>query len=246
MTSVPGLQVANATLSYQQRPLFKDLSFTFAPATWTCLLGRSGCGKSSLLRLIAGLEAPDRPTLMVTDHRGNPLPPQGIAWMAQQDALLPWLNVMDNITIGARLRNTLDDTHRDQAHALLERLQLADRAKSRPNQLSGGQRQRVALARTLMQPAPIVLMDEPFSAVDAITRSELHALSIELLAERTVLMVTHDPREALRLSDDIYILASGQLEHLSTRKGQRPAELSLEERDALERHIMSQLGGIAP
>lgn len=169
---------------------------------WTCLLGESGVGKSTLLRTIAGLIARVAPTEIVD---GNGLDVDGrVAYMAQQDLLFPWLTAAQNVSVGARLRGERVDVAR--VHAILERAGVAGRADARPAELSGGERQRVALARTLMEERPIVLMDEPFSALDAITRMRLQDLAIDLLAERTVLMVTHDPFEALRMADSIHVL----------------------------------------
>jgi putative hydroxymethylpyrimidine transport system ATP-binding protein len=124
--------------------------------------------------------------------------------MGQQDLLLPWLSALGNVTLGARLRGERPD--RDRALSLLGRVGLADRADASPEALSGGMRQRVALARTLYEDRPIVLMDEPFSALDSLTRARIQALAAELLAGRTVLLITHDPWEACRLADVLLVL----------------------------------------
>ena len=127
-----------------------------------------------------------------------------LAWMAQQDLLLPWRDLLGNVGLGASLRGQVPALAR--ARAMIEAVGLAGREKARPAELSGGMRQRAALARTLMEDRPFVLMDEPFSAVDAPTRHRLQELSAKLLAGRTVLLVTHDPLEALRLADRILVL----------------------------------------
>ena len=125
--------------------------------------------------------------------------------MGQHDDLLPWLSVIGNVTLGARLRGA---TPGSRAGAGAARAGRSDEQKDRlPATLSGGQRQRAALARTLMEDRPVVLMDEPFSALDAITRARLQALAADLLAGRTVLLVTHDPLEALRLGHRIQVMA---------------------------------------
>ena len=167
----------------------------------TALLGPSGSGKSTLLRLAAGLLAAPG---AVTAEDGWPLAGR-IAWMAQQDLLVPWRDALGNVLLGQHLRGERPDA--DRARELLAAVGLssADSAKM-PTALSGGMRQRVALARTLMEDRPVVLMDEPFSAVDAPTRHRLQDLAARLLAGRTVLLVTHDPLEALRLSDRILVL----------------------------------------
>ena len=125
--------------------------------------------------------------------------------MGQQDNLLPWLTVLGNVMLGARLRGEPPDLA--GAEALLGRVGLIPQRDQRPATLSGGQRQRAALARTLMEDRPVVLMDEPFSALDAITRARLQVLAAQLLAGRTVLLVTHDPLEALRLGHRIHVMA---------------------------------------
>ncbi len=205
--ATPPLSVAitAARLSFGGKPLFEGLDLTLEPGAVTCLLGPSGVGKTTLLRLIAGLAEPEPPTTVTTGD-GQPLANR-IAYMAQQDLLLPWLNVLDNVLLGVTLRGerrTPDLTA--EAHSLLARVGLQGRENDRPAALSGGQRQRVALARTLMEHRPVVLMDEPFSGLDAITRLRLGGLASELLAGRTVLLVTHDPLEALRLGHRVHVM----------------------------------------
>lgn len=202
-TSAFDVHIRKACLAYGGQTLFDNLDLDIRAGAWTCIVGPSGVGKSTLLKLIAGLQA-DAAQGTVEASDGAPLTGRA-AYMAQQDLLLPWLSVLDNITIGARLRRTRPDVER--ARALLAAVGLAGREHDRPAALSGGMRQRVALARTLMEERPLVLMDEPFSALDAITRLELQALAARLLAGRTVVLVTHDPVEALRLGDRVLLLA---------------------------------------
>jgi putative hydroxymethylpyrimidine transport system ATP-binding protein len=199
----PAIEIDDARLSYAGRELFAGLSLRVPAARWTCLLGPSGVGKSTLLRLIAGLEAPEPPG-RVGASDGRPLAGR-IAYMAQQDLLLPWLSVLGNVVLGATLRGTPADL--DGARRLLARVGLAARAGERPATLSGGMRQRVALARTLAEDRPIVLMDEPFSALDAVTRLDLQNLAAEALSGRTIVLVTHDPLEAVRLGQRVLIMA---------------------------------------
>ncbi|AMO58544.1 ABC transporter ATP-binding protein [Endozoicomonas montiporae] len=206
--------INNASLSYDNKPVFTGLNLTLKGGQWTCLLGGSGVGKTSLLRFIAGLNnsvegSSVSGTALCQD--GSALN-QRIAWMAQQDLLLPWFSVLDNITLGQRLRShplgrqQVSAEHLEKARDILSRVGLSDKEQELPQSLSGGQRQRVALARTLMENRPVVLMDEPFGALDAITRLNLQDLACELLANRTVLLITHDPLEALRLGHQVYHL----------------------------------------
>lgn len=184
-------------------PLFSDLGFTAPGGGWTCLLGPSGVGKSTVLRLLAGLDTGARFEGEITAEDGAPVAGR-IAWMAQDDLLLPWLDVAQNVGLGARLRGRkADSATRD---ALIDRLGLSAHRHKRPAQLSGGQRQRVALARTLREDRPFVLLDEPFSALDARTRADMQDLAFETLRGRTVVLVTHDPGEAARLGARIWLM----------------------------------------
>lgn len=195
--------MTGASLVYDRTVLFESLSMSLTGGRITCLLGPSGVGKTSLLRLIAGLTPGDNSTRVTCD---DGLPVAGrIAYMAQSDLLLPWLSVLGNVTLGTRLRH--QPAAADRARALLDQLGLAGTADAAPATLSGGMRQRVALARTLMEERPIVLMDEPFSRLDAITRARLQELAVGALAGRTVLLVTHDPLEAIRIADHIEVMA---------------------------------------
>jgi putative hydroxymethylpyrimidine transport system ATP-binding protein len=198
----PGLLIEGLTLRYGARSIFEDLTLTVKGGQFVVLLGTSGVGKSSLLKIVAGLARPTAGSVTATD--GLPLKNR-IAYMGQQDLLYPWLTVLDNVMLGARLRGQKGDP--DRALHLLERVRLSDRAKALPAELSGGMRQRAAIARTLYEDRPIVLMDEPFSALDTFTRARVQDLAAELLQERTVLLITHDPLEACRLGHHLVVLS---------------------------------------
>jgi putative hydroxymethylpyrimidine transport system ATP-binding protein len=201
--SVFDVDIRAAGVTYDGAPLFDGLDLRLPAGRTTCLLGPSGVGKSTLLRLVAGLAPASAGTRIVASD-GRPLAGR-IAWMAQQDLLCPWLDATANVLLGARLRGEAPD--RCRASALLDAVGLADKAAAMPATLSGGQRQRVALARTLMEDRALVLMDEPFASLDSITRWRLQELAATLLAGRTVVLVTHDPREALRLGHEIRVIS---------------------------------------
>jgi putative hydroxymethylpyrimidine transport system ATP-binding protein len=200
----PEIRVGVPGFAYPGRPLFENFSLRLEPGLTTCLLGPSGVGKSTLLRLIAGI----LPGALVSTGDGGSLRGR-VALMAQSDLLLPWLGARENVLLGHRLRGIPRNERqslRARADELLHAVGLAGRGDDRPATLSGGMRQRVALARTLMEDRPVILMDEPFSALDAVTRHRLQELAARLLAGRTVLLVTHSPAEALRLGHTILLL----------------------------------------
>ncbi|MSU88787.1 ATP-binding cassette domain-containing protein [Rhodobacteraceae bacterium 2CG4] len=213
--TAPGL-VLSGSARVDGAPLFGPVDFAAPAGRWTCLLGPSGVGKSTVLRLFAGLAGPVTLDGHAGASDGAPLAGR-VALMAQQDLLLPWLDVLGNVLLGARLRGRRGD--RAAARDILERVGLSAHAHKRPAALSGGQRQRAALARTLLEDRPVVLLDEPFSALDARTRAQMQDLSAALLARRTVLHVTHDPAEAARLGHHICLMAGD---------GIRPVPLSAE------------------
>ncbi|MDX1541888.1 MAG: ABC transporter ATP-binding protein [Geminicoccaceae bacterium] len=233
-----GVRVARATLAYHGHLLFQDLEVDLAAGRTTCLLGPSGVGKSSLIRLIAGLTRLEAGEVEASD--GRPLAGR-IAWMSQRDSLLPWLTVEQNVMLGARLR--AEPSNDERARRLLDAVGLADLERRRPAELSGGQRQRVALARTLMEDRPVVLMDEPFSALDAITRTRLQALAARLLRGRTVLLVTHDPLEALRLGHRVMVMAGrpATVDDVPPPRGEPPRDLADPALLALQGELLARL-----
>ncbi len=167
---------------------------------FVCLIGASGCGKSTILNLVASLDKPSAGTVEV---EGRP------ALMFQEAALFPWLTVAANVELPMRLDGVPKAERRARAAQLLDAVHLEGFAKKRPHQLSGGMRQRGALARAFAQDAEILLMDEPFGALDAMTRDALHTELEDLIHQRglTVVFVTHNVREAARLADRIVVLS---------------------------------------
>jgi NitT/TauT family transport system ATP-binding protein len=172
------------------------------PGEFLCLVGASGCGKSTLLNLVAGL---DEPTSGRVHHHGN-----GAALMFQEPALFPWLTAGQNVELALRLRGVPRGVRRAEAERLLALVRLEGQAKKRVHELSGGMRQRVALARALAQDCSVLLMDEPFASLDAITRDALHEELTRVWTEvgLTVLFVTHNVREAVRLGQRVVLLSS--------------------------------------
>jgi NitT/TauT family transport system ATP-binding protein len=178
------------------------VSLTVAKGEFVCLLGASGCGKSTLLSLVAGLDRISGGTLDIDGRH--------VSLMFQEAALFPWLSVAGNVELPMRLRGIARAERKRRAEELLEVVRLQGFGHKRPHELSGGMRQRVALARSLAQNADILLMDEPFGALDAMTRDILHDELERIWREQelTVLFVTHNVREAVRLGDRVVLLSS--------------------------------------
>ena len=179
-----------------------DINLTIDAGEFVCLLGASGCGKSTLLDIIAGLERPTTGTVTVAS--GN------AAVMFQESALFPWLTASRNVELALKLRGVPRQRRRGAALELLDLVNLADAGHKRPHELSGGMRQRVALARSLAQDRKVLLMDEPFAALDAITRDLLHDELERVWREtgRTIVFVTHNVREAARLGQRVLLMSS--------------------------------------
>lgn len=236
MTKAPALYMRGSA-EIDGTSIFKTLDLHVAAGQWTCLLGSSGVGKSTVLKLFAGLAE----HVSFNGEFGSDAGPlEGrIALMAQSDLLLPWLSVSENVALGARLRGERSDQAR--VMTVLERVGLADRAKRKPTELSGGQRQRVALARTLMEDRPVVLLDEPFSALDAKNRARMQELAAEVLEDRTVLLVTHDPAEAARLGHVITVMTDRGIEAVAPPDGQVPRAVDDENVLKVQAALLAQL-----
>jgi NitT/TauT family transport system ATP-binding protein len=178
-----------------------QISLEVQPGDFTCLIGASGCGKSTLLSLVAGLEQPTSGEVSVSGR---------VAIMFQEPALFPWLTAAGNVELALRARGAGRAERRQRTAELLETVNLGGFGGRRPHELSGGMRQRVALARALAQDADVLLMDEPFGALDAMTRDLLHDELDRICAGRelTIIFVTHNVREAVRLGDRVVVLSS--------------------------------------
>jgi NitT/TauT family transport system ATP-binding protein len=207
-----------------------------APGRLVCVVGASGCGKSTLLNLLAGLDEPSAGEVRV---RGR------TALMFQDSALFPWLTVAGNVDLALKLRKVPKAERRERVAALLETVRLAPFAGRRPHELSGGMRQRVALARAFAQDADVLLMDEPFGALDAMTRDVLHDELERLYEERhlTIVFVTHNVREAARLADRIVVLSSrpGRVTATVEVEAARPRSIEQPEVGRLAAHVTDLL-----
>ena len=221
--------------------IFKAACLEIPAGGWTCLLGRSGVGKTTILKLIAGLDEHISFTGDISSSDAMPLAGR-IALMSQTDNLLPWLSVRGNIMLGSRMRQ--EHSQSEQADALIERVGLTEFSDRKPYTLSGGMRQRVALARTLMEDRPIMLLDEPFSALDAGLRAEMQELAAELFTGKTVLLITHDPAEAARMGDRLYLMTGFGIENLTAILPQQPNQSQQTVRDFDSAEVLAATGSL--
>jgi NitT/TauT family transport system ATP-binding protein len=201
----PGIELGGVTRAFTARggrvvEALDGVSFRVAAGQIVSIVGPSGCGKTTLLELICGLQRPDAGVI-----RSGPA-----ALMPQRDLLLPWLSALDNATLALRVRGAGRKEARAQAQPWFERFGLAGFEQARPAELSGGMRQRVSFLRSLLTGKPVLALDEPFAALDAITRAEMQAwLAHALDAEpRTVVLVTHDVEEAVMIGDRVLVMSS--------------------------------------
>jgi len=231
-------QIQNLNLDFKGKKLFKNLNFDILENKSTVLLGSSGVGKSTLLRCIADLEIENITSGKIVLKEGT-----NIAWLSQENSLYPWLSVLDNVQLYHHLKGSKKKQTLQKAKELLEQVNMSKHCDKKTYELSGGQKQRVALARTLMQEANFILMDEPFSALDAITKIQLQDLTCHLLKDKTVLLVTHDPQEAIKLANHIYILKNQPvvLEEAASLEGVLPHQLSNEKLWNLQEKLISKL-----
>ena len=209
----PALEVRSLRKTFRERRsevhVLDDLSLRVQPGEFVSLIGPSGSGKSTLFHIIGGLTAPDAGSVLmdgqdVTGEKGR------IAYMPQQPALFPWRTVEDNVLLPEELRGTSKAAAREHARSWMERAGLTGFEKAYPHTLSGGMQQRAAFLRALMSPQEVMCLDEPFSALDALTRSDMQRWLLDIWEDtrRSVLMITHHIEEALLLSDSIYILSA--------------------------------------
>lgn len=200
----PAVQVRAVTKRFSRVgvPVLDGIDLTIAPGEFVCLLGASGCGKSTLLSILAGLQPASSGTVHVAGR--------GAALMFQEPALLPWLTASRNIELALRLNGVPRGQRAGRAAELLDLVHLGGAGDKRIHELSGGMRQRVALARSLAQEREVLLMDEPFAALDAITRDLLHDELERIWTQtgRTIVFITHNVREAVRLGQRVLLMSS--------------------------------------
>jgi len=212
--------IAIHNLSYafdtaRRHPVFSGLSMEVRQGEFVSVIGASGCGKSTLFKMIAGLLEPTSGTIAMNGENSPSRSRLGqIAYMPQQDLLLPWRTVLENCLLPWELNPDEKVSRKDaavQVQHMLERLGLAGMEHQYPHELSGGMRQRAAFLRTLAARGELMLLDEPFGALDAMTKRTLHKWLLELWGglNKTVLFITHDLEEALLLSDRVYLMAEG-------------------------------------
>jgi NitT/TauT family transport system ATP-binding protein len=232
---IPCVSIHNGGKTYPSRRgdvvALKDVTLTIGDGEFVSLLGPSGCGKSTLLKCVAGLEALTCGDLLV---HGKPVegPPPGLGMVFQRDLLLDWRTVLDNVLIMAEFQGLDRRQQRPRAVEMLERFGLAGFLNRHPWELSGGMRQRAAICRALLTEPQLLLMDEPFGALDAMTRDDLNVelTSIWQTARRTVLFVTHSIAEAIFLSDRVVVMSAspGRVQTVVTIDLPRPRALSVQ------------------
>ena len=245
--AVPVLQAEGIAKAYGGRAILRDVSLTLGPGELVCLLGVSGAGKTTLFNALSGLERPDagRVLLRGEDVTGAP---GKISYMLQRDLLLPHKKVADNVALPLVLRGTPRREARREALSYFPRFGLEGTADKYPAQLSGGMRQRAALLRTFLGSRGVALLDEPFSALDALTKREIHQWYMGMMdqLELATLFITHDIDEAVLLSDRVLILSGqpGRIAAELTIQPPRPRALSFalsEEFLACKRQILALL-----
>ena len=231
--------VSKAYAGVGERPIptLDRVELEAGPGEFIALIGPSGAGKSTLFSVLAGLERADSGEALVD---GAPVALGACAFMPQRDALLPWRRTIDNVAIGLELAGVSRAAARERAQPLLERFGLGGFETAWPWQLSGGMRQRAAFLRTVLLGRPVMLLDEPFGALDGITRAELQQWLLEVWSEfgSTVALITHDVAEAVFLADRVYVMSPlpGRIETVIEIDLPRPRTLAIEESPAFAAH----------
>ena len=220
------LEVRHVSLAFDGKPVLRDVSLTLREGELVCLLGVSGGGKTTLFNVISGLLRPDEGQVFLDGEDVTGKPGQ-ISYMLQKDLLLPYRTIQDNVALPLLLRGMKKKEARAKATTLFPQFGLEGTEKLWPAQLSGGMRQRAALLRTYLFSQNVALLDEPFSALDTLTKSAVHQWYLEVMDQirLSTLFITHDIDEAILLSDRIYLLMDGRTEHEVVIQEPRPRHL---------------------
>ncbi|WP_437880972.1 ABC transporter ATP-binding protein [Pseudomonas sp. LRF_L74] len=226
----PVVRLRGISRQFHGHQVIDGLDLDILPGEFVVLLGASGSGKTTLLRLLAGLDRADAGLLQV---------PPAVATVFQEPRLMPWMRVLDNITLGVRTRDA-----RQKAQQALAEVGLAHRIDAWPSTLSGGEAQRTALARGLIRQPQLFLLDEPFAALDALTRIRMHALLLNLWVRHdpAILLVTHDINEAVLLADRIVVLKQGSIEQDIRVPWPRPRQQGAADFDQVRKQLLAMLG----
>lgn len=202
------LSIHSCTAAYKAAVVFSGLSLNVKPSETAAIIGPSGCGKTTLLSIAAGLKAPEQGSVMLDDMEVASGDPR-IGLILQNYGLFPWLSVNENVALGLKIAGVPKAQRKEMVERHLLSVGLSDYGHKYPKELSGGERQRVAIARTLIREPALLLMDEPFSALDAITRENLQELLISLLESRNIItvLVTHSIEEAVFVGTSVYIMS---------------------------------------
>jgi len=213
------------TKTYQGVPVIEDVSVTLERGEIVCLLGESGIGKTTLFQIMSGLDRPDAGAVILDGKEITGIPGQ-VSYMLQKDLLMPFKTVIDNVAMPLLIKGEKQNVARDRAGAYFVDFGLQGFESYYPNQLSGGMRQRAALLRTVLNQKEVILLDEPFSGLDSITKMELHLWFLDQFSKLnwSAFFITHDIDEAIFLSDRIYIMAGhpGRITHELTVAQERP------------------------
>lgn len=232
----PAVALRDLSRGFHGRSVLDRITLDVPRGQFVALLGESGSGKTTLLRALAGLDDE-------AETQGRFSVPSNVSVLFQDARLLPWLSVIDNVTLGLRRADA-----REAAERMLAAVGLGDKADVWPATLSGGQRSRAALARSLLREPELLLADEPFGALDALTRLRMHALLFQLVERQkpTVILVTHDVDEALLLSDRILVLKGGRIAEDHAVRLPHPRRTSHPEFEALRLRLLASLGVESP
>lgn len=236
------LAVQNVEKGYGGRKVLQKISFTVQPNEFICILGHSGCGKSTLLNLIAGFLQPDTGMITVNGEAVKG-PSKARSVVFQEHALFPWYNILENVAFGPTVQGKGKEAAREIAMKYLSLVGLQDYADSMPDQLSGGMKQRVGIARALASGPDILLMDEPFGALDVLTREMMQKelLRIWLELKPSVVFITHSISEAVHLADRILVMKNGEVAEVFEVSMSRPRSQHLPEFSQLVQQIQSVL-----